>query len=130
MPNEPYLLYSNRTNIGSIDLNNFAKRDVTSGLHSVMALDVDRVEQKIYYGEYSLGEIYRMNMDGTNKELLFRNTGNIEGIVVDWVARLVYWTSDSKDVIQVASLDGKHRKILFNTGFQHPRGIALDPKEG
>ena len=99
-------------------------------MSGVIALDVDRVGQKIYYGEHSLGEMYRVNMDGTNKELLLRQVGKVEGIAIDWVARLIYWTAYTSEKIEVATLDGKYRKILLNTGLEFPRGIAVDPEEG
>ena len=74
--------------------------------------------------------MYRVNMDGTNKELLLRQVGKVEGIAIDWVARLIYWTAYTSEKIEVATLDGKYRKILLNTGLEFPRGIAVDPEEG
>ena len=99
-------------------------------MHNVIALDVDRVGQKIYYGEHSLGEMYRMNMDGTNKELILSRVGKVEGIAIDWVARLIYWTAYTSGKIEIATLDGKHRKIVLDTELEFPRGMALDPEEG
>lgn len=130
LPNKPYLLYSNLTNFGAIGLNNLSRSDVMVGLRSVVALDWDSVENKIYYGDHSLREMYRVDMDGRNKELLMTNVGMVEGIAVDWVGRSIYWTSYTSEQIEVATLDGKYRKVLINTGLEFARGMALDPGEG
>ena len=71
-----------------------------------------------------------MNMDGTNKELVLSGVGRVEGIAIDWVARLIYWTAYTSGKIEIATLDGKHRKIMLNTELEFPRGMALDPEEG
>ena len=56
--------------------------------------------------------------------------GSPEGIAVDWVSRLIFWTDSSLKRLEVASLDGSLRKILLDKNIQNPRGIAVNPELG
>lgn len=56
--------------------------------------------------------------------------GSPEGIAVDWVSRLVFWTDSVLKRLEVASLDGSLRKILLDKNIQNPRGIAVNPELG
>ena len=58
------------------------------------------------------------------------NVTNIEGLAIDWIGRKIYWTAYLSETIEVATLDGKFRKVLVNTGLQYPRGITVDPISG
>lgn len=56
--------------------------------------------------------------------------GSPEGLAVDWVSRNIYWTDSTNDTIEVANLDSKLRRTLFNTDLVNPRGIAVHPQRG
>lgn len=56
--------------------------------------------------------------------------GSPEGIAVDWVSRLVFWTDSSLKRLEVAKLDGSLRKVLLDKNIQNPRGIAVNPELG
>ncbi len=56
--------------------------------------------------------------------------GSPEGIAVDWVSRLIFWTDSSLKRLEVAKLDGSLRKILLDKNIQNPRGIAVNPELG
>ena len=79
-------------------------------------------------------------MDIYDKEWLF-NSGaldkiitngaiSVEGIAVDWEACNIYWTDYILENVEVASCDGKYRKVLFHEGVYNARGIAVDPRNG
>lgn len=54
-----------------------------------------------------------------------------DGIAVDWVHDLIFWTDTGVDMISVVSFDNKqYRKTLIKDGLQEPRAIAVDPKLG
>lgn len=53
-----------------------------------------------------------------------------EALTVDWVTDKIYWTDSETDRVEVATLDGKYRKVLFWTEFDQPRAIAVAPAEG
>lgn len=61
--------------------------------------------------------------------LIHDNVDSPNGIAVDWVADNIYWTSKTKNTIEVSRLDGSHRKVLIR-GIQQPRSIAVFPGKG
>lgn len=60
----------------------------------------------------------------------FPDIGSPEGLAVDWVSRNIYWTDSTRDTIEVASIEGKRRRVLFNDSLVNPRGIAVHPQRG
>ena len=60
----------------------------------------------------------------------FADIGSPEGLAIDWASRNIYWTDSSSDTIEVANLDTKVRRVLFNTSLVNPRGIAVHPSRG
>ena len=130
LPAEPFIIYSNVTNIHALNLQTLAKTDILGGLDHITPLGVDTVDQHIYFGENNLGRIYRSNYDGSSKTLIMDDIGNVEGLAIDWVGRKLYWTNYLSETIEVATLNGKYRKVLINAGLENPRGIAVDPIAG
>lgn len=53
-----------------------------------------------------------------------------DGLACDWITNKIYWTDSESNRIEVASIDGQHRKVLFWTEFDQPRAIAVVPMEG
>ncbi|OWF46375.1 Low-density lipoprotein receptor-related protein 8 [Mizuhopecten yessoensis] len=53
-----------------------------------------------------------------------------EGIAVDWLYNHVYWVNSAADQIEVATYDGKMRRILVTEGLDAPRAIVVDPLHG
>ncbi|XP_028410904.1 uncharacterized protein LOC114533564 isoform X4 [Dendronephthya gigantea] len=130
LPSEPYLVYSNITNLHILDLNTLARTNVLGGLDRAIPIGIDTKQKHIYFGENTLGLIYRVNYDGTNKTLIMKDVVNVEGVAIDWIGRKIYWTTYKSGTIEVATLDGKFRKVLLNTGLEYPRGMAVDPIAG
>lgn len=56
--------------------------------------------------------------------------GSPEGIALDHLGRNIFWTDSQLDRIEVARLDGRQRRILFDTGLVNPRAIVVDPVRG
>jgi hypothetical protein len=52
------------------------------------------------------------------------------GLAVDWVAGNLYWTDSTANKIEVAKLDGKHRKTLIYENLEHPTNIVVDLRKG
>lgn len=49
---------------------------------------------------------------------------------MDHLGRNIFWTDSQLDRIEVARLDGRQRRILFDTGLVNPRAIVVDPMRG
>ncbi len=59
--------------------------------------------------------------------------GSVEGLAVDWINQLLYWTDHTYNKVEVARLDGTGRRTLhwyhaFNG--THLRGLVVHPKRG
>lgn len=52
------------------------------------------------------------------------------GLAIDWIHDKLYWTDSGTSRIEVANLDGTHRKVLLWQNMEKPRAIALHPIEG
>lgn len=62
--------------------------------------------------------------------LLSDDLSSPEGLAIDWISRNVYWTDSGMDRIEVSKLDGKQRKVLFDTDLVNPRAIVVDAANG
>ena len=57
------------------------------------------------------------------------NVPGCQGLAVDYVDDLLFWTDGVTQTLEVARLDGTGRKLLV-INMKKPRGIALHPKIG
>lgn len=57
--------------------------------------------------------IQRAKMNGSNQSVIISNeVFHPDGVAIDWAARNLYWTDTGTDRIEVARLNGKHRKVI------------------
>jgi hypothetical protein len=49
------------------------------------------------------------------------------GLACDWLTQKLYWTDSGTKRIEVATINGEHRKVLFSDDIDEPRDIAVDP---
>lgn len=87
-------------------------------------------EKFIYWSDVSGNVINRIRLDGTNYSVVVQNVKSAEGLAIDWISRNVYFTDSETKTIEVASLNGKFRKVLIRSHLNNPRGIAVDPVDG
>lgn len=116
------------------------------GMRAV-AISVDCRQQFIYFTDTSGKTIQRMKYDGSEQKIilsgknrwkihfielvvLILGLGSPEGIAIDWVSRLMFWTDSALRRLEVAKLDGSLRKVLLDKNIQNPRGIAVNPELG
>jgi hypothetical protein len=50
-----------------------------------------------------------------------------EGIAVDWLSRNIYWSDLARNRIEVARLNGAHRRAILWSEVDSPKSIALHP---
>lgn len=86
---DPYLLYSNRNYIRNLTTDGSHLRIVLQGLTSVVALDFDHSEKRLYWLDAGARKIERMRFDGTDREILANDVMAAEGLALDWVGRYV-----------------------------------------
>jgi sugar lactone lactonase YvrE len=76
-------------------------------------------------------KIFRANMDGTEvEEVVSNGLATPDGLAVDSTGRKLYWSDTDTDRIEVATLDGKMRKVLIWSNLDKPRAIVLHYDEG
>ena len=71
--------------------------------------------------------VYSANLNGEEQRVIVDNVPGVVGIAVDWLAGNIYWVSEKNGTIEVARLDGSHRKVLINDSRSIPRSIAVHP---
>jgi nidogen (entactin) len=114
---------------------------------TAVGLDIDCFEGRVYWSDISGMAIRSSTYNGSAKsdfitqgnfvtsmggsiESCVAGIGSPEGLAVDWVSRNIYWTDSTKDTVEVASVEGKRRRVLFDTNLVNPRGIAVHPQRG
>ncbi|XP_035811393.2 low-density lipoprotein receptor-related protein 2a isoform X1 [Amphiprion ocellaris] len=134
----PYLIFSNRYYLRNLSTDGQAYSLILQGLTSVVAMDFDRVDKRLYWIDVSRRVIERMFFNGSNREVVVNGVLHGEGLAVDWIARKLYWVDSFLDCLKVSELDGRFVKKLTehcvdanNTYcFENPRAIVLHPKYG
>ncbi len=101
---------------------------ITSGIGIPLHLDIDPVNEKIYWSE--LGVIRRANLNGSNVEMIFSTTSSTpNGLALDTNAGKVYWTLPSENKIQRSNLDGSTVEDVY-TAAAGPISVAIDGAGG
>ncbi|MFD2101259.1 PKD domain-containing protein [Flagellimonas iocasae] len=89
----------------------------------------DHVNQKVYFSDfnaYPLGNIWKMNPDGSELEAIASNIGDPYAIALDIDAGKIYWVDDDGNVSR-ANMDGSNPEIgFFTVAGAWWRAIALD----
>ncbi len=95
---------------------------------------MDHIFTILYYSCHLGAKVHLHNViqckDGHNSSLVSDEISNVDGLAVDWVHELLYWTDTSLNRISVLHLQTRHRRMLFNSGLDEPRAIAVDPRAG
>ncbi|XP_047119261.1 low-density lipoprotein receptor-related protein 1 [Schistocerca piceifrons] len=135
-PAIPYVIFSNRHELRSVDLNTFNVKALIMSLKNTIALDffykdntstifwTDVIDDKIYRGTLIGGSL-------SNFEVVVQTgLSTAEGLAVDWIGENLYWVESNLDQIEVARLNGSFRRTLIASDLESPRAIALDPRDG
>ncbi|RWS27456.1 low-density lipoprotein receptor-like protein, partial [Leptotrombidium deliense] len=137
------LVFLNRHDIRQLNLNdNFHYQHYTAlheRLHSAIVFDYslsenymvwsDVSEEKIYIGVLNKSKPFKFGSTDYSV-LIGHNLQTVDGIAIDWIHNLVYWTDTGKNTIEVADvLRPQYRATIISTDLDEPRGIVLNVME-
>lgn len=94
-------------------------------------MDINYAAQKVCWTDQGLETIQCVSYNGQEVE---NKVGVIttdlllpEGLACDWFTNKLYWTDRDTNKIEVATMNGEHRKVLIWSDIDQPRTIALVP---
>ncbi|XP_050299730.1 low-density lipoprotein receptor-related protein 6 [Anthonomus grandis grandis] len=99
----------------------------------IPSIDFHFEQKKICWADHDLEEIQCCHYDQgvvENKTEIVNGIQVPDGLAIDWYTDNIYWTASETNRIEVASLEGKHRKVLFWTDIDQPRAIVVVPMRG
>nr|XP_050041186.1 low-density lipoprotein receptor-related protein 6-like isoform X1 [Dermacentor andersoni] len=131
------LLFANRKDIRLLELDASGRRAngsrlVVDGLEDAAALDFLYEGGLLFWTDVGLEVIRRRPLEGSGADVTVASMGVVspDGLACDWVGRKLYWTDSETNRLEVAELDGSHRKVLLWRDLDQPRAIALVPTDG
>ncbi|ESO88406.1 hypothetical protein LOTGIDRAFT_126149, partial [Lottia gigantea] len=131
-----FILYTTGSTIGRIDLdNNNNEILVNTGLTDVTVVDFDYQHNCVFWADNVDRKIKKLCMGESDSrnitDLIDNNIRSINGLAYDWTAKTIYWVDGEAKKIEVASKDGKWRRLLIDsTHLEIPRSITLNPHYG
>ncbi|KAK3083345.1 hypothetical protein FSP39_020255 [Pinctada imbricata] len=129
---KPWLIFTNKFYIRELSTDGMNYRRVAQGFDNVVAFDFDYYEDRMYFTDVRAKKMYRMYLNGTQKEVIVRHgMMGAEGMALDWIGKKVYWLDSRKSSMYVTELNGTSRLTLLKGGFmKSPRAMVVDPSRG
>ncbi|XP_074041420.1 LDL receptor related protein 4 isoform X2 [Leptinotarsa decemlineata] len=130
-----FLLLATRFALSQISLDTDDAWDTTlpiEEIHNVIDVDFHWEKKLIFYTDIGRNVIQSVSMYNLSeiKTIASINISAPDGLAVDWIANNIYWTNTGNKIIEVARLDGSHRKTIIKDFLHDPRSIAVFPKKG
>ncbi|KJH48003.1 Low-density lipoprotein receptor repeat class B [Dictyocaulus viviparus] len=134
---QPFLLYSDRHSLMYLGSNSFRALPLLSELENAVPFDYlyhINGTISIFWADVTLDTIFRVELNertATNsRAIITTGLSTVEGIAVDWINDLIYWTDSYYDYIQVSKTDGSMRTTVLTGNIHNPRDIVVDPSRG
>ena len=107
---------------------------VSSDLMSPVGIAVDAAGGKVYFTDRYANNIKRANLDGSDVEVVVRNTEYPVDLALDLDNRVFYWTARQtggiyREDLDEKEIDGASLSPII-TGLQSPIGVCLDRDNG
>ncbi|XP_064616962.1 low-density lipoprotein receptor-related protein 2-like [Liolophura sinensis] len=136
--NSPFLMVGHIDEIIKVDLNYIGKIPYKTfavpSAKKIVALDFDPVRDAAVYSDMTRGVIGARKLftrSVPREEVIVDHiAGDVESVVVDWVAGNLMWTDSTKGSIEVARLNGSFHVALSESLDGTPTALAIYPKNG
>ena len=103
---------------------------VSDDLLSPVGIALDLAKGKVYFSDRYANNIKRANLDGTDVEIVVKDTEYPVDLAIDFKTRLLYWTARKTSSIYRTDVDGNDidgtSLSPVVTGIQTPIGITID----
>ncbi|CAH0560791.1 unnamed protein product [Brassicogethes aeneus] len=137
----PMLLYSAMVDIRMTNTtkgsNNKIKTTVIVKNYSqyISAIDFHFEQKKVCFADHGIESIVCTTYTGNDNEnktytKIISDVPSPDGLACDWYTNKLYWTDSIYNRIEVATMEGKDRRVLFWTDLDQPRAIAVAPLSG
>ena len=98
-----------------------------SGLRHVVAVEAHFSRHQLFWSDVTQKVIKRINLKtGHVTDVVSKDLGQVEGLAIDWLGEVIYWTDYWNERIEVARFDGSNRMVLLSENHENPRDIATD----
>ena len=128
-----FLLYSEKRGIHKISVDTYkgSHRLPFHNSESVTYLRTLYNDSSVLWVNKGLNEeaINHAFLNGSGyKAIVKTGLAEVQGLAVDWMAKNVYWTQKMPARIEVARVDGSHRRVLvYNKDMINPHLIMVNP---
>ncbi|CAH1396121.1 unnamed protein product [Nezara viridula] len=96
--------------------------------NQAIGIAIDCLEGRVYSSILNQ-KIKSFKYDGSDsKDFVISGVKSTEGLAIDWINRVLYWTESNPPTINSASLDDKQINNVITSGLDNPRGIAVHPQ--
>lgn len=94
-------------------------------------MDVYLVLGRVFWSDSASDKIQSADLMGEKiTNIITSGLSTVDGLAVDSTGRKLYYTDTGRNRIEVAELDGKHRKVLVWEHLDSPRAIVLHYEVG
>jgi hypothetical protein len=105
--------------------------DILTGVGFVTGMHLDSVNGKIYFSESATDTVRRVDLDGSNQEILLTSSGTFggdpRGVDIDLTRGHIYFSDLKRDAIFRANLDGSN-EVPFVTGLDKVFDLQILPQ--
>ncbi|XP_041475921.1 low-density lipoprotein receptor-like isoform X2 [Lytechinus variegatus] len=127
------LLVANRHDIRVFDLRTSSSDYIRRSLHSAVAVEFDSASNTVFWTDVGLEVVSKTQLvaeNGVEPVMVTNKVKTPDGIAVDWINKLLYWTDTGLDNIIVSNFEGTRQTVLISSNLDEPRAIAVDPESG
>ncbi|XP_033746428.1 very low-density lipoprotein receptor-like isoform X2 [Pecten maximus] len=108
----------------------------SSTTQTMVGVDYDYGDGYVFWTDIKQSSIFSGRFPNSSslitdeRAVLNSEIDTADGMAVDWVNNLIYWTDTGRNEISVTNYNGTMRKVLFQINLDEPRAIVVDPFTG
>uniref|UniRef100_A0A1I7TV41 EGF-like domain-containing protein n=1 Tax=Caenorhabditis tropicalis TaxID=1561998 RepID=A0A1I7TV41_9PELO len=141
---DPLVLLTNRHTIRQFDLVNKMHFPISSQPGSAVAMDFHITNGTLIWSDVLSKQILSCSIGNATDAFLGtemcdkkhdvllsgEKIHTPDGLAVDWVHDLLFWTDGGLDQINVLDMKTGKQRVLYSSDLEEPRAIAVDPEVG